>query len=248
MGRQLPTEIDEYFLIDVILVFLLINYNMPLATIYSVIVIIGSLMYLVPIQFSFFRWLPMMKAGNKLPKLAFGIGAGFAFIWAYNMFATTPMSAIFATTIFGESEILTKLVYSLLIPLVETRFFFRTIMQWWAWKTGDSVHTHPFTGTGIKLMIMFGAVFTLFHATAKGIENTNDLMATLVFGMISVAMILYFQEIIQAIVMHVVVNAKAMGLFETVMAGSSWVVIGSIAAFGYWIFAKNGSKNKFLSI
>jgi len=224
---------------------------MPMATIYSFIVIAGSLMYLVPVQFSFFRWIPPYNStgGSKLSKVAVGALFGLAFIWLYNTFTPTPMSAIFATTLFGESEILTKIVYSILIPVVETRFFFRTIMQWFAWKAGDSTNVSPLSGTGMKLMVMFSAVFTVFHATAKGIDNTTDLAMTFVFGIISIAMILYFQEWIQAATMHIVVNSSALGIFDYIKnlllsgAGGTWILVAAVALFLYWSWDGNKFKS-----
>lgn len=242
MPRNYPSEISVYFFLDVLLVFLLINYNMPLATIYSIMVIIGSIIYLVPIQFNFFRWIPFNKGGSVFPKVAIGVIFGMLFIYFYERIALTPMAAIFATTAFGDSKILTILVYSFLIAIVETRFFFRTLMQWWAWKIGDSVHSSPFSSVGIKLMIMFGAVFTIFHATAKGIDNTLDLAATFIFGALSVGMILYFQEWIQALVMHIVVNSKSMGLFEIAkslfVAGNSVIYVLIAGAVVYYFTHK----------
>jgi len=251
MSRDV-SEIDDYFLLDVILVFLLINYNMPLATIYSIMVIVDSMMYLVPVQFNLFNWISFRKPGTSwIMASAIGAGFGLAFIFFYNSLTKTPMAAIFATTLFGDSKILTTLVYVFLITLVETRFFFRTIMQWWSWKIGDNVFTaSPFSATGAKLMAFFGAVFTIFHATAKGIESTGDLFATFVFGALSVGMILY--EWIQAFVMHVIVNAKGMGLLETLKnfgagAGTGSIMIGVIALLFWLTQTKSGQKLKLLN-
>lgn len=230
-------DIDLFFLVGVILIFLMINYNMPLATIYTSMVILGALMYLVPIYSNLFRWIPIIKPGPKLMKFGVGAAFGVAFIYLYNQFSVTPMAAIFATTLFGTSEILTKIVYSGLIPPVETIFFFVTILTWWAWKMGDSINVSPFSATGIKLMLMFGAVFVVFHATSKGIENTTDLFLTLAFGMLSIGMILYFQEAIQAIIMHVVVNAHSMDVFSTLqqyVISNPWIIIAGIAAVIYF--------------
>ena len=244
MARQLPEDIDTFFLVAVILVFLMINYNLALANIYVAMVIIGSLMYLVPIQFNLFRWIPLVNSkGSLLMKVLIGAGFGFGFIQVYQYFTTTPMAAVFATTIFGESEILTKLVYSGLIPPVETVFFFVTILTWWAWKIGINVNSiQPFSTEGIKLMVLFGAVFVVFHATAKGVENNVDLILTLAFGILSIWMILYFKEAIEAIVMHIIVNAYGMNVFAALgsfaAAGSSLPIFAGIAVIAYLITTK----------
>ena len=252
MPKNMPDDIDLWFLFGVVLIFLLINYNMPLATIYVAMVLLGAMMYLVPIQFNLFKWIPIVKQnGSLLMKIIVGAAFGYGFIQIYQSFTATPMAAIFATTIFGQSEILTKLVYSGLIPPIETVFFFVTILVWWAWKIGDNVHAvSPFSVTGIKLMGMFGAVFVLFHATAKGIENTPDLFMTFVFGALSIGMVLYFQEAIQAIIMHVVVNASALNVFDifkNITLGSPLVIIGGFVVVVYLFTKKDGMKMPLLA-
>lgn len=245
MARDLPDDVDVFFLIGVILIFLLINYNLALSGIYVSMILLGTLMYLVPIQFNLFRWIPLVKKDgvSTLIKIVVGIAFGFGFMQIYKYFTTTPMAAVFATTIFGESEILTKLVYSGLIPPVETVFFFVTILTWWAWKIGDNVNTvSPFSTTGLKLMVLFGAIFVVFHATAKGVDNTTDLFLTLIFGMISIGMVLYFQEAIQAIFMHVTVNSSGMGVFTAIQgaiaSGSLIPIFAGIAVVYYLITTK----------
>ena len=254
MARNLPDDVDLFFLAGAILIFLMINFSMPLASIYVSMTLLGAMMYLVPVQFNLFKWIPIVKQnGGLIMKIITGAAFGFGFIQFYNNFTATPMAAVFATTIFGQSEILTKLVFSGLVPPIETVFFFVTILVWWAWKIGDNVHTvEPFSGTGIKLMGMFGAVFVLFHATAKGIENTPDLVMTFAFGALSIGMILYFKEAIQAIIMHVVVNASAMNVFDIFKnvqgaLGSPLVIIGGFVAVVYLLTKKNGMKLPLLS-
>lgn len=256
MGRNLPDDVDLFFLIGAILIFLMINFNLPLASIYVSMVLLGAMMYLVPVQFNLFRWIPIVKQGDSLlMKTIIGVAFGYGFIQIYKSFTATPMAAIFATTIFGQSEILTKIVYSGLIPPIETVFFFVTILTWWAWKIGDNVNSvSPFSATGIKLMGMFGAVFVLFHATAKGIENTPDLFMTFAFGALSIGMILYFKEAIQAIIMHVVVNGYALQVFDTLQryfgsfttANPLVIIVGFVIAV-YFISKKNGVKLPLLS-
>ena len=256
MARNLPNDIDLFFLAGAILIFLMINFNMPLSTIYTSMVLLGAMMYLVPIQFNLFKWIPLVKQnGSFIMKTIIGVAIGFGFIQVYNHFTTTPMAAIFATTLFGQSEILTKLVYSGLVPPIETVFFFVTILVWWAWKIGDNVHAvSPFSTTGVKLMVMFGAVFVLFHATAKGIENTPDLFMTFVFGALSIGMILFFKEAIQAIVMHVTVNASALNVFDTLQKSFSnlttsnpLIIIAGFVIIIYFATKKDGLRLPLLS-
>lgn len=252
MARTFPEEIDEYFIIDIILSFLMINFSLPLATIYLGMVLIGSFMYYVVVDQSFFKWIPFsQKKSNKLVATAVGAGLGIAFIWFYNtiLLNPTPMAAVFATTAFGESELIGKLLFGILIAIVETRFFFRTIMQFFSWKNGININNGPFSLGGVQVMIFFSAIFTLFHATAKGIDNNLDLVATFIFGMLSIGLILFFKEWIQATILHIYINSSSVGLFETLTKGAllsnPFILIGGLGAI-IFLFTR-GRRAPFLA-
>ena len=75
---------------------------------------------------------------------------------------------------------------------------------------------------------------------------------TFAFGALSIGMILYFKEAIQAIIMHVVVNASAMNVFDIFKnvqgaLGSPLVIIGGFVAVVYLLTKKNGMKLPLLS-
>lgn len=243
MSKFEPSEIVNYFFIDIILIFLMINYNMPLATIYVAMAIVGSLMYYVAADQRIFQMIPFWGRGtNKIVAIAIGVGFGVGFIFFYNWLGTlTPMANVFATTAFGESESMGKIVFGFLIPLVETRFFFRTILQWYAWRVGLTSRD-LFTFDSVKVIGIFAALFTIFHATSKGITNNIDLIATFAFGAMSIGMVIYFQRVIEAAVAHVVVNSHSIGIFDNIMNGTllanPLVIVGGIALL--WYFTSKG--------
>jgi len=249
MPSFVPREIDDYFFLDILLIFLMINFNMPLATIYLGMVLVGSMMYYVATDKGFFRPIPAFNKKGLLMPIVVGVGLGVAYIWVYALFNASPIANIFATTAFGDSQLLGKLVFGILIDLVETRFLFRTMMQWFAWKTKTPLTT-PFSKHGIILMIFFGGVFTIFHATAKGITNTPDLMATFLFGALSVGMIIQLKRWIEAAIMHIVVNSHGVGLIDELTAlfttgaifTNVWFLL-SLAIFIFWLY-KTGKLQK----
>lgn len=244
---DLPEESLGYILLNTVLVFLMLNYNMPLGTVYFAMVVVDTFSYLLVSLFRTFTWIPFAKEHEpKIIKYIIGIVFGVGFLYIYNYISKLPMAAVFATTAFGDSKLLTILVFSLLIAPVETRLFFRTLMQVVANLFGHSFRSSPFSASGLFLMAFFGAVFTVFHLTAKGISNTPELVATFVFGALSVGMVLYFQEWVQAGIMHIVVNAKAMGLFDAIpqimQYWYSWVVVGAVAFIAYKSAKKRGTN------
>ena len=227
-----PVYLDDFFFIGVLLVFLLINYDMPLSSIYSHISEWAVVMYLGPIMFNLFDWIPLYN--EKTTEIVVGIIAGIIFVWFYNyMNLTSPMAEVFATTAFGESESLGKFVYDFLIPTVETVFFFVLIPGWVIWKAGSSFDASIFSAAGIIIIIVFALAFTIFHATSKGLENNKELAMTFAFGALSMGLVLHFKAALSAIITHIYVNSYATGLIKslkafTVSLSSTWVVIGII--------------------
>jgi hypothetical protein len=234
-------ELDSYFMLDTVMAFLMINYNMFLGTIYAFMVLSCAVFYYMGLDSGRVRWLPFFRQGNsKILGIAIGIGAGVGFLAFYNYLATpTAMSSVFATTAFGSSESLGKIVYGLLVPLAETRFFFRTLMQWFSDKAGT---VELLSEGGIKILLLYSAIFVLFHATAKGVANTIDLFAVFAFGALSLSLILFFKQIIEAVVAHIVVNGKAVGLFDMFTNGTIFTgpyMIGIALIGGYLLYKNN---------
>ncbi len=245
MARTEPSEASGYIFLNALLLFLMLIYNMPLAIVYSFMVLLDALAYIFGLGVVSF--IPCAKQGEgKLMKYITGIAFGIGFLYIYNYMSKMPMAAVFATTAFGDSKIMTVLVFSFLVAPVETRLFFRTLMQWGAYLAGYSSRSSPFSAAGLFLMAFFGAAFVLFHLTAKGITAHAELLATFVFGALSVGMILYFQEWIQAGIAHVVINSKAMGLFETLpqlmQYWYSWAIVGAVGYFVYRAAKRKGTS------
>lgn len=247
MGKALPTEIDDYFIIGTILTFLILNYNLNLGSIYSHMTLWLVLMYFVPVAMNLFRWTPIIKKGGWTQGLLWGIGAGVAFIFFYNSYIGATLGDVFATTAFGDARFMGQLVYGLLIAIIETIFFFRVLPQWFAWKMGYSFESiRPFSKIGLQLMIFFPAIFTIFHATAKGISNTPELIASFTFGVVSLILILQFKQYIEAIIMHIIVNSKGVGLIDDIqvaftsgaLISNPWFLIAGGSIGVYYLYSK----------
>lgn len=237
MAKYLPLHVDELLFLAVLLLFLIINYNMPLSSIYSNMVIISLFAYLSPIMFNLFRWIPLMSKTDKLKEIIVGIGAGIGFIFFYKWLGSlTPMSSVFATTAFGESEIIGQFVFGFLIPLVETVFFYVIIPAWILWKIGSSLYTADMFASKTIIVALFSSgIATIFHATTKGIENNLDMFAVFAFSLLSIYLILYFRTALVAIIAHIVVNSSSIGIFEAVKNGallsSPYIIVGGIVAY-----------------
>ena len=231
MVNSQPTNADELFFIAILLLFLMINYELPLSNIYQTMVYLTIFMYITPIFANLFKWIPFSKKSNFIMESIIGITAGIGFIMFYNYLAsTTSMAAVFAATAFGKSETIGKFLFGILIPIVESVFFFVIIPKWASWKMGHNFEADKFSFNNIFLIIVSAAIFTIFHATAKGLTNNLDLIATFAFGVLSLIMVIIFQSALPAVLTHIVVNSQSVGLFAlfTGTALTSPYIIGAV--------------------
>lgn len=237
-------ELDEYLLIDFALIFLMITYNFSLSTIYFAILILGTIMYYAIGDQRLFNIIPMVKKGGSIwSKLLVGVGFGVAAIWFANYMSA---SNLFAATAFGDSKGMGMIVFTL-IGLIETRFFFRTFMEFIAWKANISTKVMSFSA--IIIVAVMAGIFTLFHATAYGLEANKDFMVAFIFAAVSILIIIYFQEAIQAAIGHMVYNGYQTGLFDFITNGTlvsmPVLVVGGIVLL--LVFNKDKWKIPFIS-
>ncbi len=245
--------VDDLFFISIFLLFIMINYSMPLASIYSSMVFIVLFMYIVPILFGWFKWIPVSNKANRVNEIIAGVAAAIGFIWFYNtiLIKASPMAAVFAATAFGESVLLGKAIFGIPIPIIETVFFFVVLPTWALWKMGKSMKKDLLSKDNIIIMIAFAAIFTIFHATSKGLTSNLDLIATAVFGVVSIALVIYFGTILPALLLHIIVNSKSVGLLEGITTGFSLsspiVLIGGAIGLIYLFTRKKGFKMPFIT-
>jgi len=240
-------EADDYILVNVLLLFLLINFNLQIGTIYGLMALVDWMAYYIALDRRAFKLIPIENDKSKRwQNLVWAMGTYVLFIFAINYittrFAGVPLAAnlspfehvsaliagtFSATPILFGSTYLKLLVWGLLIPIIETRFFFRTLLQWGLKSSNVQEPTAKalFTLRGIAVMAFFGALFSVFHIVAKGITNNSSLFVTFVFGVVSVGLVLYFREAVQAVFLHIITNTIAtmqqlgIGFFDAATGG-----------------------------
>jgi hypothetical protein len=246
-------EADDYIILNVGILFLLINFNLELGIIYLGMALIDWFSYYLAFKENVFKLYPMENnKSNRLVNIAYGIGAYVGFIFLTNFivshFATMPIESPFkaissliigtfsATPILYGSPYLKLFVWGVLIPYVETSFFFRTLTQWGIHFSNAS--TIKFVNK-LMISVFFGGIFTVFHIVAKGISNNTQLLVTFIFGVVSVLLILHFKEKIQAIVLHITTNSIAMLYSLGFIGGSSTPIlpiIGMVVVTWFMLF------------
>lgn len=220
-------EIDDYLLINVITLFLLINFNIQIGTIYGIMVLIDWFAYYVALDTKAFTIIPIERdKSNRLMSLVWAMGAYVAFIFIVNIittrFVVTPpttsgfeyVSSLIAgtfsaTPILYGSTYLKLAVWGIIIPRIESLYFFRTLLQWGVKSAGTVLPANIFNLRAWGIAGFFGVLFAAFHIVAKGIVNNASLFVTFCFGVASVLLVIHFREVIQAIFLHIITNTIA---------------------------------------
>jgi len=235
-------EADDYIANLVIILFLLINFNLEIGTIYGFMAMIDIIAYFMALRTGAFSLIPIeQKKGGRWTSLIWAMGLYVVFIYAIGVI-TTNLGVVGATSGFEEiskliagtfsatpilfgSKYLKLAVWGILIPIVETKFFFRTLMQWGLHAAGMKKLGGAFTWRSFMVANFFGALFAVFHLVAKGIQNNSSLFITYVFGTLSVMMVIYFKQVIEALFLHIITNtiatmqALSIGFFKTSVPG-----------------------------
>jgi len=200
--------------LSVILLFLMINYDPVLAISYISISFLNLIIYQNYSHFAF----SFYKGASIIKTVITGVIAYGAFVLfstlVGNFFApnviTSPQSVLQLMSetipVLQGSLLLTVLSLGIIIPIVETDFFFGRLNEFVA--DHFKINT-KFDLTNKNLWILsfiIGSTFAIFHLSAK-ISNLNiGLAFTFLFGVISCWMVYKFRRTAEAVVFHVTAN------------------------------------------
>jgi len=207
--------------------------------------LIDWMAYYLAFDKSVFKIVPLERnKSGRFTSLIWAMGLYVVFIFGANLITSyfsvvesaeyasifEYISALIATTfsatpILYGSSYLRLAVWGLLIPLIETRFFFRTLLQWAVRAAGVKWPSSAFSMSALMIEGFFGAIFAVFHIVAKGITNNPALVVTFLFGVLSAGMVIHFKQLLEAIFLHVITNTIAtmqqlgMGFFSAGTVG-----------------------------
>ena len=125
-----------------------------------------------------------------------------------NLYATS-------TPILAGNQYLTLIGWGILIPLIETSFFFGRVLEGFkSFVTRQRGNGFSLNKLSVKTAIVFTFVagaFALFHITAKGLSST-PLMLTFIFAIISCYLVAKEKQLAGAVILHVIVNSLAVAI------------------------------------
>jgi len=207
-------EEDDYLFLLFGLAFLHVNFDAPIINVYEWLAIIGLFGYFLARKT--FSVIPYSKRGTSWLEALLVAGVAYV-IFSFVLIPLISQLTIteFVKTTFAQTpalsgnKLISLIVWGVIIPYIETTTLFRTLPQWISYKYNLAM-TSLMSKSSIIIMVVTSAIFTLFHITAKGVTNTPALITTFVFGLISVGLIIYYQEVKQSGVFHIIVNLLGM--------------------------------------
>jgi len=258
-----PAESDGFLILITFILFLLINFNLEIGIIYGFMAFIGWQYYNEAVRGNFDA-VPIERPGtDRMASLVVAAGVYIAFIFLASFITTrVDPNAILefdsnfayisflvavsfsATPILSGSKFLRHVVWGVLIPIIETKTFFRSVFQWAVHFFRLKFPTNIFSSTALIVSSAIGFAFALFHILAKGITSNSALLVTFLFGFVSVEMVIFFKQALEAIFLHIITNTIATmqqlgnGFFSVGATGfefSGIVLLGSSLLISWFI-------------
>lgn len=234
---------------SIAILFGLINFDYTMGTIFVAMFLISMVLQALDKNVSYV----FEKPGNKkLNSILYMAGAYAIFILVIMLLSNLPglgstiefysqqMSTFFSQyskPALAGSVPLSLLFWGLLIPIGETILFFVKLPEAIFDSIGISYGRLDDSRTWAAIIISV-ATFTVFHVTAKGITNTQALMTTAIFGLISVLLVLKLRQAIEATLFHILTNTIAVLVSMGVVILNPYVLVGTVIVILYFIVSK----------
>ena len=211
---------EIYFKFSIlVLLFMLLIFDPSMAQIYIAIIIGDFVWAFFDNKISY----PLESAtSGRILSLVIAViaAAGFFFISTFvlkSIGSTTTQSIwqLWATStpILKDNRILTFIGWAILIPVIETSFFFGRVFEgltlFVSQRFGKRINPYSLSIPMALVIIVISALFTLFHLTAKGLGN-QALLLTFIFAMVSCVLVVYTKNLRSAVLLHIFTNSLAL--------------------------------------
>lgn len=195
------------------LLFLLINFDRTLGMIFGLMLIGGYFLMITDksITYRIDRGIDFKKS------LIYAIGAYIIFLFVASFSLNSTINSVLGllsttTPILQGSKVFTLIGWGIIIPFVETLFFFGPFTEALADRFRVSLR---FDLKNIKTWLLFifvAFIFMFFHLTAKGVTDNITLALTTAFGTMSLWLAAYFRELKSPIMFHMILNTIAIAI------------------------------------
>lgn len=225
----------------VFLIFMVVNFDPDMAIVFSLMIIADIIIWFDEKTFAKVNYPYESRTDNRFKSLieSLIIFAGFIFLQSIILRVLTPsiqsttqsiktLLSLYSTTTpaLQGNILLTILGFGVIVPFVETRFFFGRLYEIFADKF------KAYGGLRDKMnwiiAIFIGAIFAVYHLTARRCGSAATcqnalLFVTFLFGFISTLMVAHYRESKQAVWIHVFANtfsiAYSLGMLGAILGG-----------------------------
>jgi|WetSurMetagenome_2_1015567.scaffolds.fasta_scaffold214280_2 hypothetical protein len=225
-------ETQYFFVIGFILVFLALSFDLNMAVIYVIILSVDQWLQKNDKNISFKYSNGSVK--TSLVSAVIGLASFLGISTILLQFFPSTMSAVqsqiqsifnllaTATPILKDSKILTFIGWGILIPVIETNFFFGSLLEGLPEILGEAAGmqnaARELTSPNVPFLkklknpeilffiLLIAAFFALFHLSAKGVQSI-PLLITFIFAVISCLLVIKDRERRGAIFLHVAMNS-----------------------------------------
>jgi len=216
--------------VAIVVIFFLVNVNEKLGYIFGIMLLVDV------IAKSLGPWntpkVDIEGDSIRLRDVFVGVAAYGAFILVVALITpifqglifNTPQQSVFTslalqTPVLADSQVASFIGWGVLIPIVETSFFFGSLLLFVAWMF--KVRLDNLKSWKVWMVIILVAVtFATFHLTARaqavssgGISvDEVGMLATFIFGIFQGALVVWMKELTEAIYMHVTSNSLSVAI------------------------------------
>lgn len=233
-------ENSIFKILVVFLVFLVVNFDQTAGIVFSLMIIADIFIWFDDKIFTNKVSYPFERTVDNrfqsiLETLVFL--AGFIFLQSLILRFLSPsiqsqtqsiqqLLSLYSTTTpaLAGNKLVTLLLYGIIVPIVETRFFFGRVFEMVIDRfniRGGLKNTETWI-----VSVFIGAIFAVYHLTARrcgaaGTCENTALLITFVFGTLSTLMVAKYRETKQATLLHIIWNViaslYALGLLSGIM-------------------------------
>jgi len=162
------------------------------------------------------------KVGNFTESLVVAIGA-YAVFLVINMVSinlikgssitfSQSISTMSSLPILAGSTAMTVVGWALIIPIVETTFFFGRLLEGGLdtlqLRLNKKIDKFTLTKYTILMCLIISTIFTIFHSKI----DLAPIVTVFVFGMISCILVIKDKQILSAILLHILANGAALAV------------------------------------
>lgn len=220
MAKRIIDELLIFVLLGAIAtIFLVLNFDFTLGVIFAIMIVVDYIIYSKDnspsLEFE-------SRADNRFEAVLWSVVLFGVFLalasGAIALIQSAPVTSLidliksFSTKppFLAESKAVSLFAYGVLIPIIETRFFVR-LAEFFADRFGLSLSRSNLSNPRLWILFTWISIgFMLFHLTVKAALGAPALIATFIFMMVTLAGAVYFGEIKQVALLHVVNNLRAL--------------------------------------